>query len=172
MVILSRRIEVLETRLTIEENSCGKNALHLSNLRRISISETLAPRTGNSFLKNKNSFQQVMSRNFFWKECLIENLMDSIAISETLAARIGNSFLKNEHSFQQAMKQRVFLERIFSYKSYEQNRNFRNSCHKNLEFFFLGMRIISGRQRNRRFFRKECLIADLMTRIAISEFIR
>ena len=98
--------------------------------------------------------------------------MDRIAISETLAARIGNSFLKNEHSFQQAMKQRVFLERIFSYKSYKQNRNFRNSCHKNLEFFFLGMRIISGRQRNRRFFRKECLIADLMTRIAISEFIR
>ena len=60
MVILSRRIEVLETRLTIEENSCGKNVLHLSILRRISISETLAPRTGNSFLKNKNSFQQVM----------------------------------------------------------------------------------------------------------------
>ena len=27
MVILSRRIEVLETRLTIEENSCGKNVL-------------------------------------------------------------------------------------------------------------------------------------------------
>ena len=53
-------IKVLETRLTIEENSCGKNALHLSILRRISILETLAPRTGNSFLKNENSFQQVM----------------------------------------------------------------------------------------------------------------
>ena len=60
MVILSWRIEVLETRLTIEENSCGKNALHLSVLRRISILETLAPRTGNSFLKNENSFQEVM----------------------------------------------------------------------------------------------------------------
>ena len=51
--------------------------------------------------------------------------MDRIAISETLAARIRNSFLKNENSFQQAMKQRVFLERIFSHKSYEQNCNFR-----------------------------------------------
>ena len=98
--------------------------------------------------------------------------MDRIAISETLAARIGNSFLKNEHSFQQEMKQRVFLERIFSHKSYEQNRNFRNSCHKNLEFFFVGMRILSSRQRSKRFFWKECLIADRMTRIAISEFIR
>ena len=63
----------------------------------------------------------------------------------------------NEHSFQQAMKQRVFLERIFSYKSYEQNRNFRDSCLKNLEFFFVGMRILSGRQRSKRFFWKECL---------------
>ena len=98
--------------------------------------------------------------------------MDRIAISETLAARIGNSFLKNKHSFQQAMKQRVFLERIFSQKSYEQNCNFRNSCHKNLEFFLVGMRILSGRQRSKRFLWKECLIADPMTRIAISEFIR
>ena len=91
--------------------------------------------------------------------------MDRIAISETLAARIGNSF-------QQAMKQRVFLERIFSHKSYEQNHNCRDSCLKNLEFFFVGMRILSGRQRSKRFFWKECLIADPMTRIAISEFIR
>ena len=65
--------------------------------------------------------------------------MDRIAISETLAARIRNSFLKNENSFQQAMKQRVLLERIFRHKSYEQNRNFRDSCLKNLEFFFVGI---------------------------------
>ena len=57
MVILSRRIEVLETRLNRRENSCGKNGLHLNILRGISISETLATRTGNSFLENENSFQ-------------------------------------------------------------------------------------------------------------------
>ena len=129
MVILSRRIEVLETRLNRRENSCGKNTLHLNILKRISISETLVPRSGNSFLKNENSFQQ-------------------------------------------AMKQRVLLERIFNEKSYEQNCNFRNSCHKNPEFFFSRTRILSSRQRSRRFFWKECLIADLVKRIAISEFIR
>ena len=97
--------------------------------------------------------------------------MDRIVISETLAARIGNSFLKNENSFQQAMKQRVFLERIFSHNL--MNRiAISDSCLKNLEFFFVGMRILSGRQRSKRFFWKECLIADPMTRIAISEFIR
>ena len=62
--------------------------------------------------------------------------MDRIAISsETLAIRIGNSFLKNENSFGQAMKQRVLVERMFDRKSYKQNRNFGNSCLKNLEFF-------------------------------------
>ena len=62
--------------------------------------------------------------------------MDRNSISETHATRIGNSFLKKENSFRQAMKQRVLLERIFNRKSYEQDRNFRNSCHKNPEFFF------------------------------------
>ena len=117
-------------------------------------------------------FSRQWSREFFWKECLISNLMGRIAISETLATRIGNYFLKNENSFQQAMEQRVLLERRFNRKSYEQNRNFRNSCHKNPEFFSLRARILSGRQRSRRFFWKECLITDLMKRIAISEFIR
>ena len=46
MVILSRRIEILETRLKRRENSCGKNALHLIILRRISISETLPQEPG------------------------------------------------------------------------------------------------------------------------------
>ena len=91
--------------------------------------------------------------------------MDRIAISETLATRIGNSF-------PQAMKQRVLLERISNRKSYEQNRNFRNSCHKNPEFFSSRTRTLSGKQRNRSFFWKEYLIADLMKRVAISEFIR
>ena len=109
MVILSRRIEVLETRLNKRENSCGKNALHLNTLRRISISGSLATRTGNSFLKNENSFQQ-------------------------------------------AMRQRVLLERIFNRKSYKQNRNFSNSYHKNPEIIFSRTRILSGRQRSRRFF--------------------
>ena len=91
--------------------------------------------------------------------------MDRIAISETLATRIGNSF-------PQAMKQRVLLERISNRKSYEQNRNFRNSCHKNPEFFSSKTRTLSGKQRSRSFFCKEYLIADLMKRVAISEFIR
>ena len=66
--------------------------------------------------------------------------MDRIAISsETLAIRIGNSFLKNENSFGQAMKQRVLVERMF-------DRNFRNSCLKNLEFFFSRTRILFDRQ--------------------------
>ena len=91
--------------------------------------------------------------------------MDRIAISETLATRIGNSF-------PQAMKQRVLLERISNRKSYEQNRNFRNSCHKNPEFFSSRTRTLSGKQRSRSFFWKEYLIADLMKRVAISEFIR
>ena len=78
--------------------------------------------------------------------------MDRIAISETLATRIGNPFFKNDNSFQRAMKQRVLLERIFNREYCEQNRNFRNSCHKNPEFFFSGTTILSGRQRSRRFF--------------------
>ena len=122
---------------------------------------------------NHKSYEQNCNfREFFWKECLIANFMDRVAISETLATRIGNSFLNNENSFQQAMKQRVLLERIFNHKSYEQNCNFRNSCHKNTEFFFSRTRILSGRQRSRRFFWKECLIVDRMKRIAISELIR
>ena len=63
--------------------------------------------------------------------------MDRIAISETaLAKRIGTSFLKNENSFWQAIKQKVPLEKMFSRKSYKQNRNFSTLCHKNLDFFF------------------------------------
>ena len=81
-------------------------------------------------------FSRQWSREFFWKECVIANLMDRNSISETHATRIRNSFLKKENSFRQAMKQRVLLERIFNRKSYEQDRNFRNSCHKNPEFFF------------------------------------
>ena len=91
--------------------------------------------------------------------------MDRIAISETLATRIWNSF-------PQAMKQRVLLERISNRKSYDQNPNFRNSCHKNPEFFSSKTRTLSGKQRSRSFFCKEYLIADLMKRVAISEFIR
>ena len=97
--------------------------------------------------------------------------MDGIAISETLATRIGNSFLKNEDSFWQARRKKVLLERMFNRKSYKQNRNFRNSCHKNPEFFSPRKSILFGRQLSRRFLWKECLVADLMKRIVISEFI-
>ena len=123
----------------IEENSCGKDLLHLNILRRISISETISS-------SKRILFSRQWSREFFWKECVIANLMDRNSISETHATRIGNSFLKKENSFRQAMKQRVLLERIFNRKSYEQDRNFRNSCHKNPEFFFSRTRILSGKQ--------------------------
>ena len=58
MVILSRRIDVLETRLTTEENSCGKNALHLNTLKRISILETLSTGTGNFFSRTRILFSR------------------------------------------------------------------------------------------------------------------
>ena len=156
MVILSRRIVILETRLKRRENSCGKNALHLIILRRISISETLAPRTGNSFLRARTLFSGQWSREFFWKECLIANLMDRIAISGTLATRIGNSFLKNENSFQQAMKQRVLLERTFDRKSYEALRTesvtlvtrIRNSFSQERGFFLAGKEVEGSSGKN------------------------
>ena len=90
--------------------------------------------------------------------------MDRNSISETHATRIGNSFLKKENSFRQAMKQRVLLERIFNRKSYEQDRNFRNSCHKNPEFFFFENDDSFWQASSRRSFWKKCLIADLMKR--------
>ena len=93
MVFFSRKMKVLETRLTIEENSCGKNTLHLNILRRISISETLAPRTGNSFLRSENSFQRVMK-----KRVLLERMLN--CNFRTLATRVGNFFLNSrEFSF-------------------------------------------------------------------------
>ena len=42
------------------------------------------------------------------------------------------------------MKQKVLLERKFNGKSYKQNCNFRNSCHKNQEFFFSRTRILKN----------------------------
>ena len=74
--------------------------------------------------------------------------MNRVIITETLALRIGNSLLDNEDSFWQAMKQKVLLERIFNCKSYKQNRNFRNSCHKKREFFFSRTKIIFAAVKN------------------------
>ena len=116
------------------------------------------------FLWTRILFSRQWSREFFWKECVIANLMDRNSISETHATRIGNSFLKKENSFRQAMKQRVLLERIFNRKSYEQDRNFRNSCHKNPEFFFFENDDSFWQASSRRSFWKKCLIADLMKR--------
>ena len=183
MVFFSRKMKVLETRLTIEENSCGKNTLHLNILRRISISETLAPRTGNSFLRSENSFQQVMKQRVPLERMLNCNFRNSCYKSREFFSQLKRILVRNENSFQQAVTpqqsplltmvmQRVLLEIIFNRKSYEQNCNFRNSCHKNPEFFFSRTRILSSRQRGRGFFWRECLIADLMKRIAISEFMR
>ena len=172
MVFFSRKMKVLETRLTIEDNSCGMNTLHLNILRRISISETLAPRTGNSFLRSENSFQRVMKKTVLLERMLNCNFRNSCYKSREFFSQLKRILVRNENSFQQAVMQRVLLEIIFNRKSYEQNWNFRNSCHKNPEFFFSRTRILSSRQRGRRFFWRECLIADLMKRIAISEFMR
>ena len=128
----------------IDENSWSKIASHLNIFRRISISETVATRTGSLFSGARILSSRQWSREFFWKECFVANLMDRIAISETLTIIIGNSFLKNENSFRQAMKQEVHLERMFYRKSYQQNRNFSNSYLKNLEFFFSRMRTLFG----------------------------
>ena len=58
----------------------------------VAISETLAARIGNSFLKNEHSFQQAMKQRVFLERIFVTNLMNRIAISETLASRIWNSF--------------------------------------------------------------------------------
>ena len=94
MVILSRIIEVLETRLNRRENSCGKNALHLNILKRISISKTLVPRSGNSFLKNENSFQQAMEQRV-----LLERMFNCKSHGQNCNFR--NSCYKNREFFSQ-----------------------------------------------------------------------
>ena len=110
-------MKVLETRLTIEDNSCGMNTLHLNILRRISISETLAPRTGNSFLRSENSFQRVMKKTVLLERMLNCNFRNSCYKSREFFSQL----VRNENSFQQAVMQRVLLEIIFNRKSYEQN---------------------------------------------------
>lgn len=49
----------------------------------------------------------------------------------------------------------------------EKNLYFRNSCHKNWEFFFTRTRVLASRQWSR-----ECLIANPIKRITISNFLR
>ena len=106
MVFFSRKRKVLETRLTIEDNSCGMNTLHLNILRRISISETLAPRTGNSFLRSENSFQRVMKKRVLLERMLNCNFRNSCYKSREFFSQL----VRNENSFQQAVMQRVLLE--------------------------------------------------------------
>ena len=110
MVFFSRKMKVLETRLTIEENSCGKNTLHLNILRRISISETLAPRTGNSFLRSENSFQRVMKKRVLLERMLNCNFRNSCYKSREFFSQLKRILVRNENSFQQAVMQRVLLE--------------------------------------------------------------
>ena len=106
MVFFSRKMKVLETRLTIEDNSCGMNTLHLNILRRISVSETLAPRTGNSFLRSENSFQRVMKKTVLLERMLNCNFRNSCYKSREFFSQL----VRNENSFQQAVMQRVLLE--------------------------------------------------------------
>ena len=134
----------------------------------------LPQESGIIFSRTRILTSRQCSREFYWKGCVIANLMNRIAISKTLALRIGNSFLENENSFWQVMKQTVLQnrDRMFNCKSYNQNRNFRNSCHENRDYFFSRTRILFSRQWRRRFFWKECSIANLMKRIAISKLVR
>ena len=83
----------------IEENSSGKNALHPNILRRISISETLVTRIGNSFLKSENSSWQKIKKKVFLERMFNSNLMKRIAIPETPVIRIGNSFSQEREFF-------------------------------------------------------------------------
>ena len=76
-----------------------KEYLMASLTNRIAISETLATRIGNYFLKNENSFSRQWSSEFFWKEYLMASLTNRIAISETLATRIRNSFSQERGFF-------------------------------------------------------------------------
>ena len=110
MVFFSRKRKVLETRLTIEDNSCGMNTLHLNILRRISISETLAPRTGNSFLRSENSFQRVMKKTVLLERMLNCNFRNSCYKSREFFSQLKRILVRNENSFQQAVMQRVLLE--------------------------------------------------------------
>ena len=56
MVILSRRIEVLETRLNRRENSCGKNALHLNILKKNLYFKNSCPKKREFFSQEREFF--------------------------------------------------------------------------------------------------------------------
>ena len=94
--------------------------------------------------------------------------MDSIAISGTLAVRIRTSFLKNENYFWQAMKQKECLIVNLTNRiaiSVTHVTRIRNSFsqERGLSLAGNGIEGSSG---------IECLIADLLKRIAFSEFVR
>ena len=59
---------------------------------RIAFSEILAPRIGDSFLKNENSFQQAMKQRVLLGRIFYRKSYEQNRISGTLVIRIRNSF--------------------------------------------------------------------------------
>lgn len=92
---------------------------------RVAILETLAARVGNSFLKNENSFQQVMKQRVLLERIFNQKSYEQNRKSRYLPQESEILFLKNEDSFWQAKQQKVLLERIFNCRSYDKNHNFR-----------------------------------------------
>ena len=92
---------------------------------RVTILETLAARVGNSFLKNENSFQQVMKQRVLLERIFNQKSYEQNRKSRNLPQESEILFLKNEDSFWQAKQQKVLLERIFNCRSYDKNHNFR-----------------------------------------------
>ena len=92
---------------------------------RVAILETLTARMGNSFLKNENSFQQVMKQRVLLERIFNQKSYEQNHNSRNLPQESEILFLKNEASFWQAKQQKVLLERIFNCRSYDKNHNFR-----------------------------------------------
>ena len=69
---------------------------------RVAILETLAARVGNSFLKNENSFQQVMKQRVLLERIFNQKSYEQNRKSRYLPQESEILFLKNEDSFWQA----------------------------------------------------------------------
>ena len=69
---------------------------------RVAILETLAARVGNSFLKNENSFQQVMKQRVLLERIFNQKSYEQNRKSRNLPQESEVLFLKNKDSFWQA----------------------------------------------------------------------
>ena len=121
--ILFSRTRILSSKLWRRE-FFWRECLIANLMDSIGISETVAIRIGNSFLKNENSFGRQWSRKFFWKEFLIANLTNRIAISETHVTRIRNFFPQERGFFLEDSEVEGSSWENFYFESHEKNLNF------------------------------------------------